>query len=81
MKGWRPDRHESGISARDGLRSVIVEGGTSDPDPREAAMSSEIVTPDPQGSGSRTTNSEQGLLLAVLAMVLLGVAAIFLITA
>jgi hypothetical protein len=44
-------------------------------------MSSEIVTPEPQPNGGRTTGGEQGLLLAVLAMVVLGVAAIFLITA
>jgi hypothetical protein len=44
-------------------------------------MSSEIVTPEPQRNGGETTDSEQGLLLAVLAMVVLGVVAIFLITA
>lgn len=44
-------------------------------------MSSEIVTPEPERDGGRATGSEQGLLLAVLAMVVLGVAAIFLITA
>jgi len=45
-------------------------------------MSSEIITPDSEGS--RTTkeaNSEQGLLVAVLIMVILGVVAIFLVTA
>jgi hypothetical protein len=44
-------------------------------------MSSEIVTPEPQHNAGRTTDSEQGLLLAVLVMVVLGVVAIFLVTA
>lgn len=44
-------------------------------------MSSEIITPDASQSRGRETNSEQGLLLAVLVMVILGVAAIFLVTA
>jgi hypothetical protein len=59
----------------------LSKGGTPDPTPREAAMSSEIVTPEPQRDGGRTTDGEQGLLLAVLAMVVLGVVAIFLVTA
>jgi hypothetical protein len=45
-------------------------------------MSSETVTPDTTSeSRTREANSEQGLLLAVLIMVILGVVAIFLVTA
>lgn len=44
-------------------------------------MSSEIITPDSESSRSREANSENGLLLAVLIMVILGVIAIFLVTA
>jgi hypothetical protein len=43
-------------------------------------MSSESITPEPSQTRG-TTDSEQGLLLAVLLMVVLGVAAIFLVTA
>jgi hypothetical protein len=42
-------------------------------------MSSEII-PESEGR-TRETNSEQGLLLAILIMVILGVVAIFLVTA
>jgi len=41
-------------------------------------MSSESITPDSSESQSREANSEQGLLLAILFMVILGVIAIFL---
>jgi hypothetical protein len=44
-------------------------------------MSSEIVTPDPPPSAGRTDDSERGLLIAVLAMVILGVIGVFLLTA
>jgi hypothetical protein len=44
-------------------------------------MSSESVAPEPQQNRGRSVDSEQGLLLAVLAMVVLGVVAIFLVTA
>jgi hypothetical protein len=44
-------------------------------------MSSESITPDSSESQSREANSEQGLLLAILFMVILGVIAIFLVTA
>ncbi|MEV4622111.1 hypothetical protein AB0J74_25800 [Asanoa sp. NPDC049573] len=43
-------------------------------------MSSEIISPESE-SRTREANSEQGLLLAVLIMVILGVIAIFLVTA
>jgi hypothetical protein len=43
-------------------------------------MSSDIA-PEPQQPRGRTVDSEQGLLLVLLAMVVLGVAAIFLVTA
>ncbi|WBB99076.1 MULTISPECIES: hypothetical protein [unclassified Solwaraspora] len=44
-------------------------------------MSTEIVTPDPQQTYSnRTVQSEQGLLLAVLVMVVLGVLGVFLVS-
>lgn len=44
-------------------------------------MSSEIITPDASQSRTQEADSGQGLLLAVLIMVILGVAAIFLVTA
>jgi hypothetical protein len=44
-------------------------------------MSSEIITPDSESSRNREASSENGLLLAVLVMVILGVIAIFLVTA
>jgi hypothetical protein len=44
-------------------------------------MSSEIIPQDTPQTRGRTINDEQGLLLAVLVMVILGVAAIFLVTA
>jgi hypothetical protein len=59
----------------------LSKGGITHPQTKEATMSSEIVTPEPQPSRGRTVDSEQGLLLAVLSMVVLGVAAIFLVTA
>jgi len=68
--------HETTISARGGAPTVIVEGRHEG-----GTMSSEIITPDASQSRGRETNSEQGLLLAVLVMVILGVAAIFLVTA
>lgn len=44
-------------------------------------MSTEIVTPDPQRTYSdQTVQSEQGLLLAVLVMVVLGVLGVFLVS-
>jgi hypothetical protein len=68
---WR----ETVISLRNGAPTVIVEGRQV----REAPMSSEII-PESE-SRTRETNSEQGLLLAILIMVILGVIAIFLVTA
>jgi len=45
-------------------------------------MSTEVVTPDPQQTYSGdTVESEQGLLLAVLVMVVLGVLGMFLVSA
>jgi hypothetical protein len=43
-------------------------------------MSSEIITPDPPQTATRTYESERGLLIAVLAMVILGVVGVFLIS-
>ena len=44
-------------------------------------MSSEIITPDPQPTAASTFDTERGLLIAVLAMVILGVVGVFLVTA
>ncbi|HEV7707883.1 MAG TPA: hypothetical protein VGP16_06790 [Asanoa sp.] len=44
-------------------------------------MSSESISPESESTRTREANSEQGLLVAVLIMVILGVIAIFLVTA
>jgi hypothetical protein len=81
VSGKRTARHESRIRPRDRPLTVIVEGREIQFQPREAAMSSEIITPDPQPTAGSTFDSERGLLIAVLTMVILGVIGVFLVTA
>jgi hypothetical protein len=70
-----------GFGPASGHLPSLSKDGKSQFEPREAAMSSEIITPDPQPTAASTFDTERGLLIAVLAMVILGVVGVFLVTA
>jgi hypothetical protein len=70
----------SGAGSHAGHRAQTAKGPRNDAE--ETRMTTETIVPDTQQTyGADTLESERGLMLAVLVMVVLGVAGMFLVSA